>query len=75
MIYRYGRGFTDYWVCKKGARHYGLGAAGTLPFSLFDTGWDLPLPDDSVGKAEILTNIYVTCDAPRLIAYCDGDMV
>ena len=37
--------FTDYWVCKMGVGYYGLGAAGTLPVSLYGLGWDLPLPE------------------------------
>ena len=37
--------FTDYWVCKMGVGYFGLGAAGTLPVSLYGLGWDLPLPE------------------------------
>ncbi len=41
-IRKSGRGFTDFWVCKKAVRYYGMGAAGTLPLR--------------VGIDEILTN-------------------
>ena len=45
--------------CEKGVRHHGLGAAGTLPLSLFDSGWQAHVDShlaDSVVRAEISNN-------------------
>ena len=46
-------------LAKKGVRHHGLGAADTLPASLFDSGWQAHVdshPADSVVRAEISNN-------------------
>ena len=49
--------------CEKGVRHHGLdhglGAADTLPLSLFDSGWQAHVDShlaDSVVRAEISNN-------------------
>ena len=52
-------GCADYWVLRKGVRHHGLGAADTLPLSLFDSGWQAHVDShlaDSVVRAEISNN-------------------
>ena len=58
--------FTDYWVCKKGVGYYGLGAFFTLPVVCMAYVGTCHSRKDSFGIPEILTNTYVTCDAPRL---------